>query len=129
MVSETCSPVNRVRGGRDGVTGGSSSKGTTVGVRVSRCDLFVAARVRRHRILIGAAAWRDVGSTHVRVRDSPHDPTSQIVAQLSENSPLVTVKNKRVGVSSARLNPATRGEARRAAEEECARVSSLLKLQ
>ena len=76
MVSETCSPVDRVRGGRDGVTGGSSSKGTTVGVRVSRCDLFVAARVRRHRILIGAAAWRDVGSTHVRVRDSPQSDVS-----------------------------------------------------
>ena len=42
-----------------------------------------------------------------------HDPTSQIVAQLSENSPLVTGKNKRVGVSLARLNPATRGAARR----------------
>ena len=69
--SETYSPVDRVRGGRDGVTGGSSSKGTTVGVRVSRCDLFVAARDRRRRILIGAAVWRDVGSTHVRVRDSP----------------------------------------------------------
>ena len=76
VVSETCSPVDRVRGGRDGVTGGSSSKGTTVGVRVSRCDLFVAARVRRHRILIGAAAWRDVGSTHVRVRDSPRSDVS-----------------------------------------------------
>ena len=34
MVSETCSPVERVRGGRDGVTGGSNSKGTTVGVRM-----------------------------------------------------------------------------------------------
>ena len=76
MVSETCSPVDRVRGGRDGVTGGSSSKGTTVGVRVSRCDLFVAARVRRHRILIGTAAWRDVGSTHVRVPDSPRSDVS-----------------------------------------------------
>ena len=58
-----------------------------------------------------------------------HDPTSQIVAQPSENSPLVTGKNKRVGVSSARLNPATRGAARReeawrAAEEECARMSN-----
>jgi hypothetical protein len=42
-----------------------------------------------------------------------HDPTSQIVAQLSENSPLVTGKNKRVGVSSARLNPATRVASRR----------------
>ena len=42
-----------------------------------------------------------------------HDPTSLIVAQLSENSPLVTGKNKRVGVSSARLNPVTRGAARR----------------
>ena len=38
---------------------------------------------------------------------------SQIVAQLLENSPLVTDKNKHVGVSSARLNPATRGAARR----------------
>ena len=34
MVSETRSPVDHVRGGRDGVTGGSSSKETTVGVRV-----------------------------------------------------------------------------------------------
>ena len=34
--SETCSPVDLVRGGRDGVTGGSSSKGTTVGVRVEQ---------------------------------------------------------------------------------------------
>ena len=42
-----------------------------------------------------------------------HDPTSQIVAQLSENSSLVTGKNKRVGVSSARLNPATRDGRRR----------------
>ena len=42
-----------------------------------------------------------------------HDPTSQIVAQLSENSPLVTGKNKRVGVSSAQLNPATRVASRR----------------
>ena len=52
MVSETYYPVDRVRGGRDGVTGGSSSKGTMVGVRVSRCDLFVAARVRGHNTLI-----------------------------------------------------------------------------
>ena len=52
MVSETCSPVDRVRGGRDGVTGGScvdrvrggrdgvtggsSNKGTMVGVRVEQ---------------------------------------------------------------------------------------------
>ena len=109
MVSETCSPVDRVRGGRDGVTGGSSSKGTTVGVRVSRCDLFVAARVRRHRILIGAAAWRDVGSTHVRVRDSPRSDVSDRGPAVRDRKSVVTGKNKRVGVSSARLNPATRG--------------------
>ena len=36
MVSETCSPVDRVRGGRDGVTDGNNSKGTTVGVRVEK---------------------------------------------------------------------------------------------
>ena len=41
-----------------------------------------------------------------------HDTTSQIMAQLSDNSPFVTGKNKRVGVSSTRLNPATRGAAR-----------------
>ena len=54
VVSETCSPVDHVRGGRDGVTGGSSSKGTTVGVLVEQmqCDLIVAGRVRRHRTLI-----------------------------------------------------------------------------
>ena len=35
-VSEIYSPVDRVCGGRDGVTGGSSSKGTTVGVRMEQ---------------------------------------------------------------------------------------------
>ena len=68
-----------------------------------------------------------------------HDPTSQIVALPVKDSPFLTGKKKRIGVSSARLNPATRGAARRivtrrgvarrAEEEECARASSLLKLQ
>uniref|UniRef100_M8CF42 non-specific serine/threonine protein kinase n=1 Tax=Aegilops tauschii TaxID=37682 RepID=M8CF42_AEGTA len=52
VVSETCSPVDRVRGGRDGVTGGSSSKGTTsranvpvVDVPTIFCDLCCRQRV------------------------------------------------------------------------------------
>ena len=42
-----------------------------------------------------------------------HDPTSQIMAQLSENSLLVTGKNKHVGVSSARLGSIPQPAARR----------------
>ena len=38
-----------------------------------------------------------------------HDPTSQIVALPVKDSPFLTGKKKRIGVSSARLNPATRG--------------------
>ena len=37
-----------------------------------------------------------------------HDPTSQIVAPPVKDSPFLTGKKKRIGVSSARLNPATR---------------------
>ena len=42
-----------------------------------------------------------------------HDPTSQIVALRVKDSPFLTGKKKRIGASSARLNPgeAWRGEA------------------
>ena len=80
----------------------------------SRCDMFVAARGRKHLTLIHARPHGEMWDRPTSESVTAHDLTSQIVAQLSENSPLVTGKNKRVGVSSARLNPATRrGEARR----------------
>ena len=52
-------------------------------------------------------AWRDVGLTHVQV-GSPRS-TSQIMALPVKDSPFLTGKKKRIGVSSARLNPAIRG--------------------
>ena len=42
-----------------------------------------------------------------------HDLTSQIVAPSVKDSPFLTGKKKRIGVSSARLNPATRVASRR----------------
>ena len=52
------------------------------------------------------AAARVGSAPHIYVRPRV---TSQVVALPVKDSPFLTGKKKRIGVSSARLNPATRG--------------------
>ena len=97
-----------------------------------RSVLLVAARVGQRLHYIGAAGWRDVGWTHVRVGNSPRSDVSDRGPSVKDFSVPDRQKNKRIGVSSARLIHETRrarGVASRAAEEERVGTTSLLKLQ